>query len=264
MVTTRGATKQTKVDDFTESAPTRASASKKGSSSKSKSKEQGKQSEPKQYARKRKAPPTTSKSSSASKTKRAKSSHENGKAVSPEGVVVINRAPVLHLWGACVAQFLHPQLAWSTCLSAGQAISAICAISKGRSIGTIEKSKDTEERRRKKDAQRKEAERLEEVEVMQFHLRLKGEGDEKVVLLSGKSISGTEEGLRRKFGERYEAVRDAMKGALESWKGDEEELSKAAFGMYEDFRPSVMKGEGGWGRKGELSVGGIESAVSKE
>lgn len=267
MVTTRGATKQLKVDDFTDTAPTKARRSKKSSSSKSKSKEQGesppKQSDTKQYARKRKSPPTTSKPSSTSKAKRAKTSEENGNASSKEGVVIINRAPVLHLWGACVAQFLHPELGWSTCLSIGQAISTICAISKGRSIGAIEKPEDTEERKQKKE-QRKKAEGLEEVEVMQFHLRMKGDGDERQVVLSGKHVSGSEEGLKRKFGDGYEAVRDAMTGALESWKGEEEELSKEAFGMYEDFRPSVVKGKGGWGRKGELSVERIESVVRKE
>jgi hypothetical protein len=268
MVTTRSATKQLKVDDFTDPAPTKARRSKKSSSSESKSKEQGesssKQSDPKQYARKRKSPPTTSKSSSTSKGKRAKTSEENENAGAKEGVVIINRAPVLHLWGACVAQFLHPELAWSTCLSIGQAISTICAISKGRSIGAIEKPEDTEERKRKKEEQRKKAEGLEEVEVMQFHLRMKGDWDETQVVLSGKNVSGSEEGLKRKVGDGYEAVRDAMTGALESWKGEEDELSKEAFGMYEDFRPSVVKGKGGWGRKGELSVERIESVVRKE
>lgn len=262
MVTTRAATKQTKVDDFAEgkTLPTKTSRTK------AKTKEGGKasaksskESESKDYARKRKSPPTTtSKSSSTPKPKCTKTKDESTGSTQ-EGVVIINRAPVLHLWGACLAHFLHPELSWPTCLSIGQAISTICAISKGRSIGTIEKPEDTEERKRKKEQQRKEVQELEEVEVMRFHLRMK-DGS---VILSGKPVSSSENGLRGKFGEMYDGVKEAMSEALQSWRGDEEELSRRGFGMYENFRPSVMKGQGGWGRKGELRLETIESVVRK-
>jgi hypothetical protein len=59
-------------------------------------------------------------------------------------IVIINRAPVLHLWSACVAHFLYPELSWETCLSAGSAVSAICAVAKGRSIGTVPEKDDAE------------------------------------------------------------------------------------------------------------------------
>ena len=56
-----------------------------------------------------------------------------------DDTVVINRAPVLELWASCVAHFIHPSLSWTTCLSAGGAISSITAISKGCLIGAMEK-----------------------------------------------------------------------------------------------------------------------------
>jgi hypothetical protein len=54
-----------------------------------------------------------------------------------EKPIIINRAPVFELWGACVAHLLHAELSWNLCLSIGSSISTIIAISKGRSIGTI-------------------------------------------------------------------------------------------------------------------------------
>ena len=85
------------------------------------------------------------------------------------------------------------------------------------------------------------------------------------VLLSGTPKNANEERLVAKFGgcESYERVKGAIDGALESWQGQEEELDKKAFGMYEKFRPNVPTGARGWGRKGELSLAQVESAVRR-
>src|ERR1700760_837001 len=102
-------------------------------------------------ATKRKAATATSKKTSPPK-KRKQDAHATGpnhpkvepkKERDQEGTILINRAPVLHLWAASVAQFRYPSLPWSTCLSAGAAVAAICAVSKGRAIGVMEpKDKD--------------------------------------------------------------------------------------------------------------------------
>jgi len=179
-------------------------------------------------------------------------------------VIVINRAPVLHLWSACVTRFLHRRLSWSTCLSAGKAISAICAVSKGRSVGVFEKPEETEERKREKEERRKMMAALEEVEVMGFRLRLERKGEERLVVMGGRTMDGVEEGLRRKFGDTYERLREVMEKGLESWKGEEEELDRRAFGMYEVFRPSVQQGQRGWGKKGELRLSSVENVVKRD
>jgi len=181
-----------------------------------------------------------------------------------EDTVIINRALVLNLWSACVAHFLHNHLSWPSCLSVGKAISAICAVSKGRSVGVFEKVEETEERRKEKEERRRRAAGLEEVEVMGFRLRLREEGEERLAVLSGRTEGGGEEGLRGKFGRMYERVREVMETGLESWKGEEEELDRRAFGMYEEFRPSVQQGQGGWGKKGELRLSRIESVVERD
>jgi hypothetical protein len=156
---------------------------------------------------------------------------------------------------------LYPQLSWSTCVSAGSAIGTICAVAKGRSIGTVpEKDPAKDEKKRKV---KKDAEDLDEVEVMHFRLKLKdglalvGSGDKK-----GKP--GDETGLKKKFGEsEFERVKGAFDEVLKGWKGEEEELNAKGFGFYETFRPDVSKGQNGWGRKGELDLVKIRDVVGR-
>lgn len=192
--------------------------------------------------------------------------------------ILINRAPVLQLWAACVTQFLYPDTTWSTCLAIGSQISTLCAISKGRRIGTIEpegtaaadgKNEEKEKKKRKKMAESADGE---EVDVMGFTLHMNGDGE---VVVQGKPKKANEGLLRGKFahGEEdgqegqedgYERVKSAMNDVLVSWKGtgkEKEELNRRAFAMYERFRPSVQSGQRGWGRKGMLKLEEIHEAV---
>lgn len=197
---------------------------------------------------KQKAPPSGSK---PSKKVKADTS-------STDEAIIINRAPVLHLWAASVAHFVHPKLSWETCLSAGSAISTITAIAKGRSIGTIE-PKDPE---KKKEA--KHDDDAEVVEVMQFKLHVK-DGRAMVGSSDKTGKPGNEGALKSKFGDdNYERVRKAFDACLQSWKGDEDKLNEQAFGFYEDFRPTVAAGQKGWGRKGELNLDTVQQAVKKD
>lgn len=96
---------------------------------------------------------------------------------------------------------------------------------------------------------------------MDFPLPVK----DSVVLLSGTPKKANEGQLVAKYGgqEAYDRVKAAMNGALASWEGDEDDLDKKAFGMYEKFRPSVPAGEKGWGRKGQLSLAQIKSVARR-
>ncbi|OCL02859.1 hypothetical protein AOQ84DRAFT_166672 [Glonium stellatum] len=194
----------------------------------------------------------SSKSSGGSpKSKRAKTVASPAEEISAEASILINRAPVLQLWAASVTHFLHHELPWSTCLSAGSAISAICAVAKGRSIGTIKDTKDKDEKKKQKEVEEREGD-YDVLDVMNFKLRLKNG----LVLVgsAGKGKPGVEEPLKAKFGGReYEAARKTFQTALESWQGHEDELNQNAFGLYERFRPNISSGQKGWGKKGELS-----------
>lgn len=193
-------------------------------------------------------------------SKRAKQSHADGGDQNDSESIVINRAPVLELWASCVTKFLHPKVSWETCLSAGGAISTITAISKGRSIGTIEKPDPGEaEEKKQKRKEKAEKEGLEELEVMSFKLNVQN-GQ---AMVGGKPKKANEETLKKKYGpEQYDKVKSAFQEALKSWKGKEEELNGRAFGMYEDFRPSIPPGQQGWGRKGQLNLGTVKDAVT--
>ncbi|KAL1870172.1 hypothetical protein Daus18300_005236 [Diaporthe australafricana] len=177
-----------------------------------------------------------------------------------EKPIIINRAPVLELWAASVANFLHPKLSWNLCLSIGSSISTITAISKGRSIGTVappDESKNDASANKDKKA----GDELPTVKVMGFPMTIKDES----ILVKGKPKTAREVSLVRKYGsnESYSQAKDAMTGALEAWKGKEDDLDTKAFHMYERFRPDVAKGQKGWGRKGELHLSKIRDAIRK-
>lgn len=193
--------------------------------------------------------------------KSAKKSPENEGSNDDGDAVVINRAPVLELWAGCVTQAIYGTVAWETCLSVGSAISTITAISKGRSIGKIDKP-DAGEAQAKRDKRKEQAEKeeLDEVEVMSFNLRLK----DGLAMVGDKPKKPNEEALRKKYGgaEQYDKVKKAFEEALKTWRGKEDELDQRAFHMYEDFRPSVKPGQAGWGRKGQLSINTIRNVVT--
>lgn len=134
-------------------------------------------------------------------------------------------------------------------------MSAICAVAKGRAIGTVAerdhgtKSKHVEEKKQS----------VEKNHVMQFNLELK-DG----LALMRKPKAGGEEALRKKFGGReYDTVRGVFEDALNSWAGHEEELNRQAFGFYEKFRPEVKRGQKGWGRKGDLDLEKVKSVIRR-
>lgn len=167
-------------------------------------------------------------------------------------IIIINRAPVLELWGATVTQFLYPKAKWDTCLSAGSAISSICAISKGKAIGTISQpDPETAEEQREERRKHLEGQDLAEINVMNFKLRFK----DGLALVGDKPKKANEATLRKKFGEaEYESAHEALKEALQTWQDHHDELNAQAFGMYETFRPVIKPGAQGWGRKGELDL----------
>lgn len=174
-----------------------------------------------------------------------------------EHPIIINRAPVLELWGACVAHAVHPDLSWDLCLSIGSSISTLTAIAKGRSIGTVAQPDESGRQDSKKT---KYEEDMPTVSVMGFPMIIKGIS----VVVKGKPKTTRETNLQRKFGEGgYESVKGAMTEALGPWKGSEEELDGKAFHFYERFRPEVAKGQKGWGRKGELRLSKIRDVARK-
>jgi hypothetical protein len=74
--------------------------------------------------------------------------------------------------------------------------------------------------------------------------------------------AGVERYLVSKFGDALPDVRKAMKELANAFKPDE--LAERGFGLYEQFRPVIPEGVGGWGAKGELDLGRISKLTAKE
>lgn len=248
MPITRSAAKQSHIEDFADKASRNAAGT----------------------SAKRKLPPEETKEPISSKKKARKSGtsanedHRDEKSLENNNTterIFINRAPVLQLWASAVANFLHPDLSWATCLSIGNAISSLCAISKGRSIGLIEPADDTQKEDSGSKKRRKKVDGAKMVKVMGFALTIKGDA----VIFGGKPKPLNEENLKQKFGgeKQYEAVRSAFHDSLQTWAGHEDELNGKAFHMYEQFRPTVPSGQKGWGRKGEFGIANIVRIVRR-
>jgi hypothetical protein len=171
--------------------------------------------------------------------------------------ISINRAPVLTLWAAVVAQRLG--FDEGEALSLGKALAGLNAQAKGRRLGVFKPHEQKPHQARKK-----------------------GHGEEFWVEICGRPVPATNtgdgvravkgaeaiepDGVRRyledKFGEDLRAVRSAMQKLAKSFQP--KELADRAFGLYERFRPAIPEGVKGWGAKGDLDLGLIEGLAKKK
>lgn len=172
-------------------------------------------------------------------------------------IVGINRAPVLTLWAAVVAQ--AEGFDRDAALTLGKAVAGLNAQAKGRSLGIYGVPKAEG---RAGPAPKKA-----------------GLGEDFWVQVCGRPVpaKNTEAGVRAvvkdqpidprkvqeylegKFGDDLPAVRQAMEtlaGAFEPGA-----LEDVAYELYEQFRPAIAPGKGGWGQKGELDLDRIRSLV---
>jgi hypothetical protein len=167
-------------------------------------------------------------------------------------VVQINRAPVLTLWGAVVAQRLGYE--WEEALTLGKAVAGLNAQSKGRRLGIFKPGKD-------KGKKPKERERGEEFRVELMGRQIPAvDTDEGIrAFLKDKTVdpAKVEDYLERKFGDDLKDVRKAMKTLATAF--DPEDLADSAYHLYEEFRPAIPSGKRGWGAKGDLDLGFIRS-----
>jgi len=164
--------------------------------------------------------------------------------------ILINRAPVLTLWAAVVAErlgFNHDEA-----LSLGKALAGLNAQSKGRRLGIF---KPTPKELKKV----REGEQGHEFWVDLLGRALPavntGQGVRAVVKSKPIEAAGVERYLEGKFGDALPRVPKAMVELTNAF--DTDELAQRGFGLYEQFRPEVPEGIGGWGAKGELDLGRI-------
>ncbi len=173
--------------------------------------------------------------------------------------VTINRAPVLTLWAAVVAErlgFEHDEA-----LTLGKAVAGLTAQSKGQRLGIFTPSPEAVRRQRAEKAKKAGVFPVallgRSVPVLHTEDGLRAVGrDQKPV-----DPASVEKYLKSKFTDALPAVRAAMVTLAKS--RSVEVLAEEAFPLYEQFRPGVPAGESGWGAKGTLSLARIVALAEK-
>jgi hypothetical protein len=165
----------------------------------------------------------------------------------------INRAPVLTLWAAVVAERLgHDE---DAALTLGKAVAGLNAQSKGRRLGIFE-APEREKPEKAAEAPRR-ARRLvpllgRGVPVIETARGIRAVANEGEV-----DPTGVARYLAQKFGDALDDVREAMRELAHAFPP--ERLEDIAFSLYEKFRPRIPEGKAGWGAKGILDPEVIRS-----
>ncbi len=165
--------------------------------------------------------------------------------------IKINRAPVLTLWAAVVAERLG--FAHDEALTLGRAVAGLNAYSKGVSLGLF--TPTPEEVR----AKRLELRPKQTITVDLLHRAVPAvHTEDGVRALAGvkpMDPAAVERYLAAKFGEGYDAAREAMRALAKSRTPSQ--LAREAYSLYEHFRPAVPPGVRGWGAAGTLDLDAI-------
>ena len=171
--------------------------------------------------------------------------------------IKVNRAPVLTLWAAVVAERLGFDR--DTALTLGQAVAGLSAYAKGVSLGILEPRPELVRERSDRLA---EGEQL-RVDLLGRAVPVVRTPDGLRAVNKGKAGNPTQIGkyLAGKFGDRLEDARRAM--AMLAAAHEPADLNRRGFRLYEAFRPGVPAGESGWGAGvvGEMDLAKVRALI---
>jgi hypothetical protein len=171
--------------------------------------------------------------------------------------VSVNRAPVLTLWAAVVAQRLGFDK--DEALTLGRSVAGLNAQSKGRKLGIFEPPDEEAKRAR----QQEQGQRfLVEVCGRAVPARNTPAGVRALQKDREMDPDSVRRYLEGKFGEALGAVRSAMTKIARAYSRSE--LAKRAYPLYERFRPDVPEGKRGWGARGDLDLDLIERLAKRK
>jgi len=175
-----------------------------------------------------------------------------------KSTITINRAPVLTLWAAVVAEQLGSEPDAS--LTLGKAVAGFNAQAKGRSLGIFKPPKLEPGKPRRKAGLGEDF----WIELCGRAVPAKNTSDGVRAVVRDKPIDPdrVQGYLQRSFGENLSPVRNAMDKLASSL--DPEDLAERAFSLYETFRPAIARGKRGWGQKGELDLDQIRSMARRD
>jgi hypothetical protein len=171
--------------------------------------------------------------------------------------ILINRAPVLTLWAATVAERLGFDR--DEALSLGKALAGLTAQSKGRRLGIY---KPAPQEIKKARARKRGEEFFVEIAGRQVPAVNTADGVRAVIKDKPVEAKSVERYLESKFVDSLEPMHEAMRDLAKSFRPDE--LSQNAFQLYEKFRPAIPEGVTGWGAKGRLDIARIRSLASEK
>jgi hypothetical protein len=167
----------------------------------------------------------------------------------------VNRAPVLTLWAAIVAERLgHPA---DTALTLGRAVAGSAARAKARAIGREERTAD----RPGETPRLAVREITAPVVLLGKRIKLLPNADGELRAADGDQPAepaAVERYVAKAFGDQLAAVRQAMQDLASRY--EPAELNRIGFRLYEKFRPEVPSGNAGWGAKGVLDLEAILAA----
>lgn len=167
--------------------------------------------------------------------------------------IEVNRAPVLTLWAAIVAERLGHDA--DAAITLGRAVAGSSARVKARALGLEEKH----EAGGLLDAAKRPA--LQTVHLLGRDVPVVERKGSQHALDHDKPASprAARAYVERAFGQHLPQVRHAMEKLADSLAPDE--LNRTGFRLYERFRPEVAAGAKGWGAKGMLDLDRIRGAA---
>jgi len=175
-----------------------------------------------------------------------------------EHTILVNRAPVLTLWAAVVAERLG--FGREAALTLGKAVAGLNAQTKGRMLGIFGQPKAPE-----RGGPPKKAGLGEEfwVELCGRPVPAKDTEDGPRAVIKDKPIdpAQVQKYLEGKFGDDLPAARGAMEELAGAFEADD--LADTAYSLYETFRPNIPQGKRGWGAKGALDLAALRSLARR-
>ncbi len=171
----------------------------------------------------------------------------------------INRAPVLTLWAAVVAERLG--MPRETALTVGRALAGITAHAKGVRLGIY--APPGERPPEAPPPSPKDVKKVHAVELLGRRIHVADTPDGQRAISKGELVQPEkiERYLASRFGKHLEPVREHMKRLADLVPADV--LNAEAFHLYEQFRPEVPSDEKGWGAKGILDLTTIDALVKR-
>ena len=168
--------------------------------------------------------------------------------------ISINRAPVLTLWAAVVAERLGFE--WEEALTLGRAVAGLNAYSKGVRLGLFTPA-PAEVREKRKALRPKETIT---VDLLQRAVPAVHTKDGLRALSKEKAIDpeSVERYLFTKFGEGYDDALGAMRLLAKSRRRRSSRGRRIT--LYEQFRPAVAGGHARLGGEGDARAGGDQEA----